>query len=99
MPRRRILVNTLSLTHGGGRSYVVNLLRELNRDSRGFDFTVLTASQQLSQAEVGRLSVLNVRLPSPQVAARLLFRVLYEETLLPLCASTHANTAGPSTPA
>jgi glycosyltransferase involved in cell wall biosynthesis len=87
VPRRRILVNTLSLTHGGGRSYVVNLLRELNRDSRGFDFTVLTASQQLSAAELGGLGVLNVRLPSPQVAARVLFRVLYEETLLPLRAS------------
>jgi len=87
VPRRRILVNTLSLTHGGGRSYVVNLLRELNRDARGFDFTILTASQQLSQAEIGRLGVLNVRLPSPQVAARVLFRVLYEEILLPLRAS------------
>jgi glycosyltransferase involved in cell wall biosynthesis len=87
VPRRRILINTLSLTHGGGRSYVVNLLRELNRDARGFDFTVLTASQQLSEAEIGRLGVLNVRLPSPQVAARVLFRVLYEEVMLPLRAS------------
>jgi glycosyltransferase involved in cell wall biosynthesis len=87
VPRRRILVNTLSLTHGGGRSYVVGLLRELNRDSRGFDFTVLTASHQLSETESGRLGVVNVRLPSPQVAARVLFRVLYEETMLPLRAS------------
>lgn len=87
MPRRRVLVNTLSLTHGGGRSYVVNLLRELNRDSRGFDFTVLTASHQLSKAETGRLGVANVPLPSPGIAARVFFRVMYEETLLPMRAS------------
>jgi len=88
VPRRRVLVNTLSLTHGGGRSYVVNLLRELDRDPRGFDFTVLAASGQLSAAEVGGLHVTNVRLPSPHAAARVAFRVLYEETLLPLRAAS-----------
>ncbi len=87
MPRPRVLINTLSLTLGGGRSYVVNLLRELNRDSRGFDFTVLAASNQLSESETGQLRVANVRLPSPGIAARVFFRVLYEETLLPLRAS------------
>jgi glycosyltransferase involved in cell wall biosynthesis len=87
VPQRRVLINTLSLTHGGGRSYVVNLLRELDRDSRGFDITVLAASHQLSQSETGRLRVSNVRLPSPHFAARVPFRVLYEETLLPLRAS------------
>jgi glycosyltransferase involved in cell wall biosynthesis len=87
VPRRRVLVNTLSLTHGGGRSYVVNLLRELDRDPRGFEFSVLTASGQLSAAETGGLDVTNVRLPSPRAAARVVFRVLYEETLLPLRAA------------
>jgi len=87
VPRRRVLVNTLSLTHGGGRSYVVNLLRELDRDSRGFDFTVLAASGQLSAEEAGGLRVLNVRLPSPRIAARVVFRVMYEEGVLPLRAA------------
>jgi glycosyltransferase involved in cell wall biosynthesis len=87
VPRRRVLVNTLSLAHGGGRSYVVNLLRELSRDPRGFDFTVLAASDQLSRAETGALRVANVRLPSPRLAARALLRVLYEEILLPPRAS------------
>ena len=83
MSRRRVLVNVLSLTHGGGRSYVVNLLRELDRDPRGFEFTVLAASGQVSREEAGRLRLVEVRLPSPRVAARVVFRVLYEEALLP----------------
>lgn len=87
MSRRRVLVNTLSLTHGGGRSYVINLLRELDRDSRGFEFSVLAASGQLSEAETRGLNVTNARLPSPHASARVLFRVLYEETLLPLRAA------------
>ena len=87
MPRPRVLVNTLSLTHGGGRSYVVNLLRELDRDSRGFEISVLAASGQLSAAETGGLRMTNVRLPSPRAATRVAFRVLYEETLLPLRAA------------
>jgi len=87
VPRPRVLINTLSLTHGGGRSYVVNLLRELDRDPRGFDFSVLAASSQLSAAESGGLHVTNVRLPSPRAATRVAFRVLYEETLLPLRAA------------
>jgi glycosyltransferase involved in cell wall biosynthesis len=84
VPRPRVLINTLSLTHGGGRSYVVNLLRELDRDPRGFDFSVLAASGQLSAHESRGLHVINVRLPSPRAATRVVFRVLYEETLLPL---------------
>ncbi len=87
VPRPRVLVNTLSLTHGGGRSYVVNLLREIERDPRGFEFSVLAASGQLSAAETGGLHVMKVRLPSPRAAARVAFRVLYEETLLPLRAA------------
>ena len=87
MPRPRVLINTLSLTHGGGRSYVVNLLRELDRDPRGLDFSVLAASGQLCAAETGGLHVMNVRLPSPRAATRVVFRVLYEETLLPLRAA------------
>jgi glycosyltransferase involved in cell wall biosynthesis len=82
-----VLVNTLSLSHGGGWSYVVNLLRELDRDSRGFDVTVLAASGLLSSAQTGNLPVAQVRLPSPRMAGRVVFRVLYEETMLPLRAS------------
>jgi hypothetical protein len=39
MPPPRILVNALSMSQGGGRSYVINLLRELRKDDRGFRFT------------------------------------------------------------
>lgn len=83
----RVLINTLSLSLGGGRSYVVNLLRELGRDPRGFDFSVLVSSGQLSSAEIGGLRSTTVRLPSPRAATRVAFRVLYEETVLPLQAA------------
>lgn len=35
MPRRRVLIDTRYLTHVGGRSYLANLLRELDRDPGG----------------------------------------------------------------
>lgn len=84
VPKRRILVNALSLTQGGGgRSYLVNLLREFDRDSRGFEFTVLADATQLSLAEAGRIDVARVRLPATG-GARLPLRVAYEEIGLPI---------------
>jgi glycosyltransferase involved in cell wall biosynthesis len=80
--RRRILINALSLgPGGGGRSYLLNVLRELDRDSRGFDFTVLADPGQLSAAEAGRLELAEVRLPG---RGRVALRVAYEETVLPV---------------
>ena len=89
MPRPRVLINALSLTYGGGRSYVVNLLRELGRDARGFDVTVLTAAGQLSAEETSGVRVQTLQLPSPRFASRVAFRVLYEEALLPLHATRY----------
>jgi glycosyltransferase involved in cell wall biosynthesis len=52
--RKRILINAISLTQqGGGRSYVRNLLRELNADDRGFDFAILAAPEGLTTDEAG----------------------------------------------
>jgi glycosyltransferase involved in cell wall biosynthesis len=83
VPRSRILINALSVTEGGGRSYIRNLLRELGGDSRGFDFTALAASGQLSVDEAVGLDTITVRLPPPPRAARTLLRVAYEELWLP----------------
>lgn len=83
MPVPRILINALSLTQaGGGRSYLVNLLRELDRDPRGFEFTLLADGTQLSPAETRGVDVARVQLPSG--AARVPLRVAFEEVALPL---------------
>lgn len=84
MSAHRVLVNALSLTQaGGGRSYLVNVLRELDRDSRGFEFTVLADATQLSPEEARGIDVAHVRLPAAG-GARLPLRVAYEEAGLPL---------------
>jgi glycosyltransferase involved in cell wall biosynthesis len=71
------------MTEGGGRSYIRNLLRELGADPRGFEFTVLCASGQLSEAEACGLRRSVVSLPPPSGSARTILRVLYEEVILP----------------
>lgn len=84
MPRSRILINTLSLTQGGGgRSYLVNVLRELARDPRDLAFAVLADAAQLSPEDAGGLEFLPVRLPELAGPARLTLRVAYEQTVLP----------------
>jgi len=83
--RNRILINALSLAKGGGgHSYLVNVLRELERDSRGLDFTVLSASSELAAMETGRIAWAKVRLPALGHAARVPLRVVYEEAVLPV---------------
>jgi glycosyltransferase involved in cell wall biosynthesis len=86
MATRRILVNALSMSQGGGRSYVVNLLRELRRDDRGFRFTLLATAEQLEGFDTTALDVEELRLPAQPRALRLPLRVLYEELGLPLLA-------------
>lgn len=83
--RPRILINALSLTQGGGgHSYLVNLLRELGQDSRGFEFTVLAASEELAAAtRTDRIDWAKVSLPALGHAARLPLRVAFEEAVLP----------------
>jgi glycosyltransferase involved in cell wall biosynthesis len=82
--KRRILLNALSLGEGGGgRSYLVNVLRELDRDSRGFEFTVLADAKHLSPAEARGIEVARLRLPKTG-GARVALRVAYEELGLPV---------------
>jgi glycosyltransferase involved in cell wall biosynthesis len=84
MPKPRILVNALSMSQGGGRSYVVNLLRELRRDDRGFRFSLLATPDQLEGLDVSGVEVETLRLPARPRALRLPLRVLYEELVLPV---------------
>jgi glycosyltransferase involved in cell wall biosynthesis len=84
MPGPRILVNALSMSEGGGRSYVVNLLREIARDARGFRFTLLAAPEQLAGLDTRAVEVAPLRLPARGRSLRLPLRVLYEEIGLPL---------------
>ncbi len=79
----RVLVNALSLTQGGGRTYVRNILRELGEDTRGFEIQVLAAAGQLEAHESYGFEVLEVELPRARSALRTGSRVLYEQSLLP----------------
>ena len=60
---RRILINALSWSIGGGNTYALNLIRELNRDPRGFRFTVLGVHGRFPADEADGLDVATVRLP------------------------------------
>ena len=84
MPRPRVLINALSLSDGGGRSYATNLLRELSRDDRGFRFCVLALPGTLDGLETEGLEVQIARpFPSPH-ALKGPMRVLYEQSVVPL---------------
>ncbi len=82
--RPRVLINALSLTLGGGRSYIQNVLRELGRDPRDLEFTVLAAEGQLSETEAAGIPLATRRLAGKKSWSRTLLRVLYEETILPV---------------
>ena len=81
MDSPRVLINATGFTIGGGRSYFSNLLSELARDDRGLRFVVLALPGQLDEFDTSGVDVELLRLPS--VPRRELWRVLYEETLLP----------------
>ncbi|MEE2673792.1 MAG: glycosyltransferase family 1 protein [Myxococcota bacterium] len=82
MAAAKVLVNAISLWEGGSsRNYYSNFLREIDRDSRGFEFTILAPVGQVSPQELGRHRLLEVRLPK---FARGAIRILYEELLLPV---------------
>ena len=87
MPRPRVLINALSLSDGGGRSYVTNLLRELSRDGRGFRFGILALRGALDGVETEGIEVRIARpLPSPHPLKGPL-RLFYEQSVLPVHAS------------
>ena len=79
--RPRVLINAASLWHGGSsRNYHRNLLSELERDSRGFDFSVVALSGELDAVELGPHELIEVRLPT---RGRVPLRVLWEQFVLP----------------
>ncbi len=82
----RILINALSARLGGGRTYVLNLLRELGRDTRGYRFAMLASPGEFRPEEAGPVELITPRLPSASSPLRLPARVLYEELRLPLLA-------------
>jgi len=77
----RVLINALSMSQGGGRSYVTNLLHEFGRDDRGFRVTLLASPEQLEGIETHGVEIAWVRLPARQ---RVIWRVAYEELWMPL---------------
>jgi glycosyltransferase involved in cell wall biosynthesis len=80
----RILVNALSVVAGGGsRSYVVNLLRELERDPRGLRFTFLVSGSELVDASFRNVAFRQLALPEKPAALRLALRLAYEQGILP----------------
>src|SRR5262249_57705329 len=87
--RPRVLINALSLALGGGRSYLRNLLRELARDPRGYEFTVLAVEGHLSREEAAGIPLELLRLPETPPALRSAARVAYEEVALPLRARAY----------
>lgn len=83
MAGRSILINALSLSAGGGRSYVINLIRELNRDRRGFSFELIGLEEAFRDLDVGSVPISWVNIPRRPRAARVPARILYEQILLP----------------
>ena len=82
---RRVLIDATSLWDGGSnRNYHRNLLHELDRDPRGFSFTVLAPKGELSTEEVGSHELIEVSFPR---RSRALFRVLWQQARLPAWAS------------
>lgn len=71
------------MSDGGGRSYVTNLLRELARDDRGFDFTFLCLPGQLDGLDTSGVKLEELRIPPALSRWRVPIRVLYEESGLP----------------
>ena len=82
--RPRILINVLSLSQGGGRSYASNVLRELGRDPRGFEISLLALPTALEGLETEGLGVLTAHPIPTSHALKGVARQLYEQTVLPL---------------
>ena len=67
-PRRRILINALSVTQGGGLSYVSNLFRELDRDDELLSTGVI-ASMDLARLATFLERRLGIAIPDRDVGA------------------------------
>jgi glycosyltransferase involved in cell wall biosynthesis len=81
MARPRVLINALTLTDGGGWTYVKNLLIELDRDPRGFEWTLLVPRGRLEHVQGASLRTL--WLPPVSRPLQLAWRVAWEQTRLP----------------
>jgi glycosyltransferase involved in cell wall biosynthesis len=86
----RILVDALAVTSGGGHAYAVNLIRELDRDDRGFRFTFLVPPGPLEAISTTRVVLERVALPDAHRLLRLGFRLAYEELVIPIRARRFA---------
>lgn len=80
----RILVDALSVAGGGGHSYAVNLIRELDRDDRGFRFTFLIPPGRLEEISTKRVTLCPVGLFGSQRPLGVAARLIYEELVLPI---------------
>jgi len=82
--RPQVLVDALSVASGGGKSYAINLLRELEEDDRGFDFTIALPEDALEDLPSTGARIDRVALPAPGNPLRIAGRILYEEFYVPL---------------
>ena len=78
-----MLINAVSVTAGGGRSYIRNLLRELASDDRGFDFAVLCLEGALDAEEACGIELVEARVLGRRRLTRTVSRMLYEQVVLP----------------
>jgi len=75
----RILIDAVSARSGGGWTYLVNLVRELQRDCRGMSFRILVRADGASELRGGAgLEIVPVKAGSAWQ------RVLFEELVLPV---------------
>jgi len=81
--RPQVLVDALSVASGGGKSYAINLLRELEEDDRGFDFTIALPEDALEDLPPAGVRSDRVALPAPGNPLRIAGRILYEEFYVP----------------
>ncbi len=80
----RILVDALAVTSGGGHSYAVNLIRELDRDDRGFRFTFLVQQGALAEIPTKNVKICPIWLPGFHRALHVAARIAYEELIIPV---------------
>lgn len=89
MPPREILINALSVGHGGSTRYIKHLLAEFNRDDRGFRFTVAAMPGQLDAFDAGNIEIRAMPLPAGPGTKRVAWRLLAEHSLLPVQARSY----------
>jgi len=78
-----VLVNALSARAGGGWTYLVNLLDELERDPRGIDFTFLVPKNSSARLPSTRFELMEVDY-GPTI-----LRIVYEQLRLPSVAKAY----------